>query len=448
MSISPTPALVPVRDNLPLKKRDPRLSSTQPQCDTATFKVPYPYKSHSGFRTKQTGPFRPIPKRLLPLHHSWTQMHKSTRSKPHYLSAFSVCPEWTDFNPLNTDCYFSHHYQHHSHFSGTNELQMRLSHHLYRFSPVSLFTEGFSGVGRGYCSGTLKASRDKSLNTERRSNGQSKSLHIERNDIKMEHFARLDKSDSVASLCQPDLLHTSTVKPPFSVRGSDGDTTNKADSSTKDVPAGLRVHLSSEHPSSSNSQFPWLIPHFVAGSLIELRDGRLRRVEHLQTEDFLLGSLAYPNLRLSCCTVQSISPSSSSSSISRLLILLHNQQSQESVDVYVEYPFFVRDQGWSSCSPQRTARLCGLQCRQLSVGDVCLALTPLTDQWPSTAKDSPVQPEGWHLPLQQQHPQVSIGTQLSSHPERPAGGYKEAESVRRRHHSAPALKGSGASLML
>lgn len=49
---------------------------------------------------------------------------------------------------------------------------------------------------------------------------------------------------------------------------------------------------------------------------------------------------------------------------------------QELVDVYVEFPFFVRGCGWSSCSPQRTARLCGLQCRQLSVGDVCLALTP------------------------------------------------------------------------
>lgn len=50
---------------------------------------------------------------------------------------------------------------------------------------------------------------------------------------------------------------------------------------------------------------------------------------------------------------------------------------QELVDVYVEYPFFVRGCGWSSCSPERTARLCGLQCRQLSVGDVCLALTPV-----------------------------------------------------------------------
>lgn len=42
----------------------------------------------------------------------------------------------------------------------------------------------------------------------------------------------------------------------------------------------------------------------------------------------------------------------------------------------VEYPFFVQDQGWSSCCPQRTSQLYGLPCRQLTEGDVCLALTP------------------------------------------------------------------------
>ncbi|CAM9317787.1 unnamed protein product [Lampetra planeri] len=112
----------------------------------------------------------------------------------------------------------------------------------------------------------------------------------------------------------------------------------------------------------------------MAGSLIELRQGELKRVEHLQTEDFLFGSLACPDLCLSSFTVQSISHSAST--ISSLLIVLHDQQSQELVDVYEEYPFYVRGQGWSSCNPQRTACLCGLHCHQLSVGDVCLVLTP------------------------------------------------------------------------
>lgn len=56
---------------------------------------------------------------------------------------------------------------------------------------------------------------------------------------------------------------------------------------------------------------------------------------------------------------------------------------QELLKVLVEYPFFVRDRGWSSCCPQRTAQLYGLRCRQLSVGDVCLALTPAPSALPS-----------------------------------------------------------------
>lgn len=46
----------------------------------------------------------------------------------------------------------------------------------------------------------------------------------------------------------------------------------------------------------------------------------------------------------------------------------------------MEYPFFVQDRGWSSCCPQRTTQLYGLPCRQLTEGDVCLALTPTPAQ--------------------------------------------------------------------
>lgn len=106
---------------------------------------------------------------------------------------------------------------------------------------------------------------------------------------------------------------------------------------------------------------------------------------------------------------------------------------QELVDVYVEYPFFVRGQGWSSCSPQRTARLCGLQCRQLSVGDVCLALTPVSAPGsPLSAsmepKTSPKMPEDGRGPLKSQTP-LSQG---------PSGAQKTGpEPIRRRHYSAP-----------
>nr|XP_033482223.1 uncharacterized protein LOC117256728 [Epinephelus lanceolatus]XP_033482224.1 uncharacterized protein LOC117256728 [Epinephelus lanceolatus] len=474
MSFTPNPALVPDRDSLPLKKRDQRTSSPpqqkqqQQQCDAATFKAPYPYKSHSEFKAKHTGPFQPVPRRVPALYQPWMQTHSSARSKPHDLSAFRDhhgWAEWREFNPLHPGWAFPHHYQHHSHLS---PLHLSHPHHPSRFSPVSLVNEGFQRVGGGYSWEQLKTLRDKSLNAERQSNGRNKGPYVRRRDRQVEHFPRVEKASPPSlSTCLPhsphedltlqyDVLHKSAkaVKYPTSghsfIRVSpDDNSSNKYTSMKEDATRSFALPSSEQVSSSSSSpnNFPWLLPHFVAGSLIELRDGRLRRVEHLQTEDFLLGSLACPDLRLSCCTVQSISPSASSSSISRLLILLHDQQSQELVDVYVEYPFFVRGRGWSSCSPQRTARLCGLRCRQLSVGDICLALTPVSaPQPPSSAalepKTSSSKSEGGCESLKAPQPQVPPG------PEQLAGGEKkEAEAVRRRHYSAPELRGPGTNCM-
>ncbi|KAM7402684.1 hypothetical protein PAMP_017900 [Pampus punctatissimus] len=471
MSFKSNPTLVPDRDSLPFKKRDQRQSTPPPQqpppqqqqqqqCDAATFKAPYPYNSHSEFKIKHTGPFQPVPRRVPALYQPWMHTHVPTRSKPHILSAFREhhgWPEWREFNPLHPGWDFSHHYQHHSHLPGHHrEISFGPGHphHTSRFNPVSPVTEGFHRMGGEYSWEQLKTLRDKSLNTERQSNGRNKGPYVRRKEKGVEYFPRVEKvSPPSLSACLPhslhgdlilqhDLLHKSAkvLKHPVSgpslhsfKRVSPDNLNNTCTSTTEDasrspaLPSSERTNTSF----SSSNRFPWLLPHFVAGSLIELRDGRLRRVEHLQTEDFLLGSLACPDLRLSCCTVQSISPSASPSSISRLLILLHDQQSQELVDVYVEYPFFVRGRGWSSCSPQRTARLCGLQCHQLSVGDVCLALTPVstTQSSPSATLESETSPrksEGECGSLKASHPQVPPG------PERP---------VRRRHYSAPELRG-------
>lgn len=122
---------------------------------------------------------------------------------------------------------------------------------------------------------------------------------------------------------------------------------------------------------------------------------------------------------------------------------------QELVDVYVEYPFFVRGRGWSSCRPLRTASLCGLQCRQLSVGDVCLALTPVSAPCPlppaaAEPKTSPRQSDGGRGPLKPPHLQEACRTEVPAAPHRPSGGRKrEAEAARRRHSSAPELRGPG-----
>nr|XP_020448309.1 uncharacterized protein LOC109955967 isoform X2 [Monopterus albus] len=312
-------ALVPDRDSLPLKKRDQRPSSPlqeqqqQQQCVAATFKAPYPYKSHSEIKTKHTGPFQPVPRRVPALYQPWTQTHPSTRSKPHMLSAFREhhgWAEWREFNPLHPGWDFPHHYQHH--FSDTPALYPGHPHHYSRFNPIPLVPEGFHRVGGEYGWEQLKTLKDRSLNAERWSDGKTKGPHERRRNRKVEYFPRVGK---------------------------------------------------------------------------------------------------------------------------------------ELVDVYVEYPFFVRGQGWSSCNPQRTARLCGLQCRQLSVGDVCLALTPISaPQPPSSATPEPKsslwKSRGGHESLEVPHPQPPAGPQWPALEQK-----REATAVRRRHYSAPELRHPGINCM-
>ncbi|XP_051913079.1 uncharacterized protein zmp:0000000926 [Hippocampus zosterae] len=136
------------------------------------------------------------------------------------------------------------------------------------------------------------------------------------------------------------------------------------------------VHTS---PPAPHPPSPALLPHFTKGSLIELASGQLKQVEELQTDDFLRSADTSPEFHLSTCTVLLISPSSAQG-VSQLQVHLTDRNTQEFLKVLVEYPFFVQDQGWSSCCPLRTTQLYGLPCRQLTEGDVCLALTPAPKQ--------------------------------------------------------------------
>lgn len=349
MSFTQNQGLVPDRDSLPLKKRDQKPSPPPQQhqqpCDETTFKAPFPYRSHSELKTKHTSPFQPVPRRVPALYQPWMQTLTSPRSKPHVLSAFREhhgWADWGDFNPLQPHWDLSHQYQ--QHLSPTPALHPGYPHHISRFN---LLPEGFQRGTGGHGWEQLRTIRDKSLNIDRQSNGRNKGPYVRRRDRKTAHFPRIEKANSPLlsthlpqslpenfTLHHDVLLMSSKVAKhpgnPLLGVSSDSDLKKsyismKEDSSRSSAQTSP---LTSSSSSSSANKFPWLLPHFVAGSLIELRDGRLRRVEHLQTEDFLLGSLACPDLRLSSCTVQSISPSSSSSSISRLLILLHNQHSQ------------------------------------------------------------------------------------------------------------------------
>ena len=48
---------------------------------------------------------------------------------------------------------------------------------------------------------------------------------------------------------------------------------------------------------------------------------------------------------------------------------------QVAVETTREHPFYVCGKGWCSCSPQRTMDRYELPCKQLVVGDCCLALS-------------------------------------------------------------------------
>ncbi|XP_076851740.1 uncharacterized protein LOC143503279 [Brachyhypopomus gauderio] len=135
--------------------------------------------------------------------------------------------------------------------------------------------------------------------------------------------------------------------------------------------------------------FTRLMSCFVEGSLIELAGGKLKRVEDLKMEDFEHCTELCPELSLRRFTVQKITCSRVPGLTCLEVELQDDIHSKMCLEVCEEYPLFVCARGWSSCRPERTARLCCLRCLQLHPGDVCLALTPTpTPPAPPTQPDA------------------------------------------------------------
>ncbi|NXY66424.1 ATX1L protein, partial [Callaeas wilsoni] len=151
----------------------------------------------------------------------------------------------------------------------------------------------------------------------------------------------------------------------------------------------LEKELAQLQPPSS-SQLP---SHFMKGAIIQLATGELKRVEDLQTQDFVRSAEVSGGLKIDSSTVVDIQESQWPGLVT-LHFVVGEQQSKVSIDVPPEHPFFVYGQGWSSCSPGRTAHLFALPCHRLQVGDVCISISlqsmngnsasqansPLTDQ--------------------------------------------------------------------
>uniref|UniRef100_A0A3Q2PRE2 Ataxin 1 n=1 Tax=Fundulus heteroclitus TaxID=8078 RepID=A0A3Q2PRE2_FUNHE len=128
-------------------------------------------------------------------------------------------------------------------------------------------------------------------------------------------------------------------------------------------------------PSISSPPSPVALPpFFMRGSIIQLADGELKRVEDLKTEDFIQSAEISSELKIDSSTVERIDTGQSPNAV-LIQFSVGELKAQVCVEVLVEYPFFVFGQGWSSCCPDRTTQLFELSCAKLCVGDVCVSLT-------------------------------------------------------------------------
>ncbi|NXA07670.1 ATX1L protein, partial [Sapayoa aenigma] len=132
----------------------------------------------------------------------------------------------------------------------------------------------------------------------------------------------------------------------------------------------LEKELAQLQPPSSSH----LPSHFMKGAIIQLATGELKRVEDLQTQDFVRSAEVSGGLKIDSSTVVDIQESQWPGLVT-LHFVVGEQQSKVSIDVPPEHPFFVYGQGWSSCSPGRTAQLFALPCHRLQVGDVCISIS-------------------------------------------------------------------------
>lgn len=142
--------------------------------------------------------------------------------------------------------------------------------------------------------------------------------------------------------------------------------------------------------------------HFMKGAIIQLATGELKHVEDLQTQDFVRSAEVSGGLKIDSSMVMDIRASQQRPGLVSLHFTVGEQQSKVTIDVPPEHPFFVFGQGWSSCSPDRTAQMYGLACHHLQVGDMCVSIT-LQQQQQQLQPQLQKQPQHHNSQQQQQN---------------------------------------------
>lgn len=138
--------------------------------------------------------------------------------------------------------------------------------------------------------------------------------------------------------------------------------------------------------------------HFTKGSLIQLSNGDLKKVEDLCSQDFIDSAESSADVRISHSTVTYIDPNLETGS-GTISFAVGKHKIKVTVEADLEHPFFVFGRGWSSASPNRTLARYNLQCNELKVGDVCISLTHRLT--PMTQRGSPASSPPPPLPPQQ-----------------------------------------------
>jgi len=125
---------------------------------------------------------------------------------------------------------------------------------------------------------------------------------------------------------------------------------------------------------SCDTQNQVLPSHFHLGSLIQLTNGDLKRVESLSTEDFIRSAKSSPEVKIDQSTVTAIEPCNERGTV-MITFSVGKDNVKVAVEATVEHPFYAIGHGWSSSSPNRSLAKFQLPCHQLKVGDICISLS-------------------------------------------------------------------------
>lgn len=135
------------------------------------------------------------------------------------------------------------------------------------------------------------------------------------------------------------LKHRILTRPEDNVRGGPLDL-QKPPEGRKRLQATMSPPRSPKRTLNNNT----LPGNFAKGSLIQLHNGELRRIEDMRTEDFVMSAERSPELRLAESTVVKIEDNQQTGNAT--ITLTYNQRrAQVEVESTVEHPYFVMGHG-------------------------------------------------------------------------------------------------------